>query len=207
MESSRPVRTSHQAGASVKRVTAETRAVGLFERAVLPHLDDARTVARCLLDDECDAQDALQDALVRAIRYYGSGVNDVRAWFFTIVRRCCYALRSRRKTDLANVPADILEIRDPAPGPEADAAESIVRDAVAAAIDALPARHREMVKLRELQDLSYDEISRIAGLPVGTVMSRLSRARRRLQRDLAYLVDADRSLAGRGADAESETVS
>lgn len=199
MESSIRFEAYHQVPMRVEKESAAGRAAvtDAFERAVLPHLDEARTVARCLLRDECDAQDAVQDAMMRALRYYDTSVTDARAWLLTIVRRCCFDWKSRWKLErpAAGAP-QILDVHDPSPGPEENAAAALLRDAIAAAIEALPAYQREIVLLREVHDLPYHEISRIAELPVGTVMSRLSRARRRLQRELESLVGVDEPVAG-----------
>ena len=154
-----------------------------FERVVLPYLDDAYTLARYLLRDEHDAQDVVQEASLRAFRYFdGYSGGDAKAWLLAIVRNCSLTWRYRHRADAhtvsfmdgVDVPAD--------DGNEADTAaiESSERARVQRAIDALPAEFREVIVLREVQDLSYKEISDVAGVPIGTVMSRLARARRRL---------------------------
>jgi RNA polymerase sigma-70 factor (ECF subfamily) len=154
-----------------------------FERVVLPFLDDAYTLARYLLRDEHDAQDVVQEAALRALRYFdGYSGGDARAWLLAIVRNCALNWRRRNRVDERTVPfvdAAELSISD---GQEADAAaiESSERNRVHRAIDALPVEFREVVVLREVQDLSYKEISDVLGVPIGTVMSRLARARRRL---------------------------
>ncbi len=177
---------------SLEAVTEREDAAGAFERAVLPYLDDAYAVARYLLRDEHDAQDAVQDAYLRALRYYDPAVVvDARAWLLTIVRRCCFDWRARwhGKTPMAGEPA-LLNFPDPSPGPEATATASALRDLVTSALESLPPDHREILILRELQQLSYREIAQVVGLPIGTVMSRLSRARRSLQRVLGDVVEA-----------------
>jgi RNA polymerase sigma-70 factor (ECF subfamily) len=154
-----------------------------FERVVLPYLDDAYTLARYLLRDEHDAQDVVQEASLRAFRYFdGYSGGDAKAWLLAIVRNCSLTWRYRHRADAQTVsfmdgvdaPADV--------GNEADTAaiESSERARVQRAIDALPAEFREVIVLREVQDLSYKEISDVSGVPIGTVMSRLARARRRL---------------------------
>ena len=163
-----------------------------LERALLPYIDDAYAVACCLLHDHTEAQDAVQDAFLRALRYYrAEAVVDGRAWLLTIVRRCCFVrtrkLRSRREGMVSG--PELLAVPDPAPGPDAVACAEDLHDEVKRALDALPAEHREILILREMRQLSYREISEAAGVPLGTVMSRLSRARRSLQRRLRPLFD------------------
>ena len=153
-----------------------------FERVVLPYLDDAYTLARYLLRDEHDAQDVVQEASLRALRYFeGFQGGDARAWLLTIVRNCSLTWRKRQKIDNArHVPdADDVPLMSSS---EADSAavESSERTRVRRAIDALPSEFREVIVLREVQDLSYREICDVVGVPIGTVMSRIARARKRL---------------------------
>src|SRR5689334_15948006 len=163
------------------------RDVERFERVVLPHLDDAYTLARYLLRDEHDAQDVVQEAALRALRYFGgySG-GDARAWLLAIVRNCTLTRKRRRAgepTDPFVDPADLSV----SASHETDAAagESSERSRVRRAIDALPQEFREVIVLREVEDMSYREISDVVGVPMGTVMSRLARARQRLAALLA----------------------
>jgi len=158
------------------------QAGGQFEDLVLPHLDDAYTLARYLLRDEHDAQDAVQDAALRAFRHFGGFRHgDPRSWFLAIVRNCCYDFSKSHRIDRSAVPFSDGddEIADP------HAADDLVlegseNDRVRAAVDALPAELKEVIVLRELSELSYREISDVVGVPMGTVMSRISRARARL---------------------------
>jgi RNA polymerase sigma-70 factor (ECF subfamily) len=158
-----------------------------FERVVLPHLDDAYTLARYLLRDEHDAQDVVQDAVLRALRYFdGYRDGDARAWLLTIVRNCCLTWQRRHRGDRLVVPFadDVAErIRDPH---EADtlAIERSERAMLERAVAALPTEFREVIVLREVEGLSYKEISEVVGVPMGTVMSRLARARKRLASEL-----------------------
>jgi RNA polymerase sigma-70 factor (ECF subfamily) len=156
-----------------------------FEALVLPHLDSAYNLARWLTRDSQDAQDVVQDACVRALKYLGSlERSDARAWFLTIVRNAFYDWVGR------NRPAEIVHDED-AVDAAVDAASSspeqaAVRNAelrvLSDAVAALPVQYREVLILRELEELSYKEIASIADIPVGTVMSRLARARALLQR-------------------------
>ena len=118
-----------------------------FERLVLPHLDDAYTLARYLLRDEHDAQDVVQEAVLRALRHFaGLRQEDARAWLLTIVRNCCYSLHKARRKDRSTVPITndaAEEVADP--GSTDDLAiEGSERERVQAAVDALPAELREV---------------------------------------------------------------
>lgn len=160
------------------------RDVEPFERLVLPHLDDAYTLARYLLRDEHDAQDVVQDAVLRALRYFdGFQGGDARAWLLAIVRNCCHTWLRRNRSSDATVPYADSETSAELQAPtEADALaiQSSERDTIRRAVATLPAEFREVIVLRELHDMSYKEISTITGVPIGTVMSRLARARSRL---------------------------
>jgi len=163
-----------------------------FERTIVPLLDDAYTLARHLVRDEHDAQDVVQEAYLRAWRHYaGFRGGDERAWLLTIVRNCSYTWRRR-----ARPARDAVEYDDEAhgdggagerashPAPDARVLEESDRGELQAALDQLPREFREAIVLREIEGLSYKEIGRVIGAPIGTVMSRLARARRRLQEAL-----------------------
>jgi len=149
-----------------------------FEETILRHLDAAYNLASWLLKSPTDAEDVVQDACTRAFRFFDSfRGGDARAWLLTIVRRTAYdTLRGRERPV-----AELDTVVDPEPGPEEIALHHIDAARIRAAIEALPVEYREVVVLRELEGLPYKDISDIAGVPLGTVMSRLSRARRRLQ--------------------------
>jgi RNA polymerase sigma-70 factor, ECF subfamily len=150
-----------------------------FEAIVLAHLDAAYTLARYLTRNDADAQDVVQDASLRALKYFagfrGTTAADGRAWFLTIVRNTAYTWRQRGRNDAAATEFNEELHSD---GPVDDRAAAIdVREA----LERLPPEFREVIVLRELEGLSYKEIGEVTGVPVGTVMSRLARARKRLQ--------------------------
>ena len=157
-----------------------------FEELVLPHLNAAYNLARWLARDANDAEDVVQDACVRALKYVGSlHGSDARAWFLTIVRHAFYDWLGR------NRPAEIIQddgtaldtaVDHRAIDPEQSASRNDQTLALVDAVAALPLQYREVLVLRELEDLSYKEIARVADIPIGTVMSRLARARALLQR-------------------------
>ncbi len=158
-----------------------------FEAVVLPHLDAAYTLARYLMRDAHDAEDVVQDAYLRALKYFdgfrGTGPGDSRAWLLAIVRNTAYTVRRGRRADERATEFDeALHSEAVADDhPEAAVVSQSEREELHRAIDQLPPEFREVIVLRELEELSYKEISDVAGVPVGTVMSRLFRARKRLQ--------------------------
>jgi RNA polymerase sigma-70 factor, ECF subfamily len=162
-------------------------AVARFEETALPHLDAAYSLARHLLRNEHDAEDVVQDAYLRALRHFGGyRGGDMRSWLLTIVRHTCYSWLRRHKMDILSTEFDEAVHGDSrtADDPEEEMLRGALRDALDQAIEGLPIEFREVVILREVQGLSYAEIAQVVGIPVGTVMSRLSRARQRLQRAL-----------------------
>lgn len=154
-----------------------------FAAVVLPHLDAAYTLARYLTRNDADAQDVVQDAALRALKYFGgfrgTTGSDGRAWFLAIVRNTAHTWRHRQHGDVP-VTQFNEELHSDHVAPTDPTAAVDLRQAV----DALPLEFREVIVLRELEGLSYKEISDVTGVPVGTVMSRLSRARKRLQEAL-----------------------
>ena len=157
-----------------------------FEELVLPHLDAAYNLARWLTRDANDAEDVVQDACVRALKYIGSLNGDsARAWFLTIVRHAFYDWCKRnRPAEIARDDGTAIDMAvDPAAvDPEQALLRTVESKALADAIASLPLGYREVLILRELEELSYKEIARIADIPIGTVMSRLARARGLLKR-------------------------
>ena len=161
-----------------------------FERVVVPLLDDAYTLARHLLRDEHDAQDVVQDAYLRAWRHYaGFRGGDARPWLLAIVRNCCYTWRRGARPGRETVEYVDEEHGEAAAvggqrAADADALEASDRAELRVALGGLQREYREAIVLREIEGLSYKEIAQVTGAPIGTVMSRLARARKRLQEAL-----------------------
>lgn len=157
-----------------------------FEEAALPHLNAAFNLARWLLRDDQGARDAVQEAYLRAFRFFdGFRGGDARPWLLGIVRNVCYSWLADRGNEPEQVEFDEerdgghrAAVGDGGPGnPEQLLLQKAEKGRVDAAIGKLPPIFREVLILRELEDLSYEEIARVAGIPAGTVMSRLARAR------------------------------
>jgi RNA polymerase sigma-70 factor (ECF subfamily) len=158
-----------------------------FQETVMPHLDAAYNLARWLTRNDQAAEDMVQESFVRAFKSFGGyRGGDARAWILAIVRNTCYTWLAKNK---AHAPA--VEFNDEIETADSEAIDPAVLaergadgEAVRAAIDGLPPEFREAVVLRELEGLSYREISAVLSVPIGTVMSRLSRARKWLERKL-----------------------
>jgi RNA polymerase sigma-70 factor (ECF subfamily) len=155
---------------------------------LVQHLDAAYNLARWLMPDKDNAEDMVQEAYARALHHIAgfSGVNG-RAWLLTIVRNCCYDCFRRNGIRHQNGSFDeeLHVVATTARDPETVLLEEESAERVKAALAELPPNYREVLVLREFEDLSYKEISGIVGVPLGTVMSRLSRARNQLQQNLA----------------------
>jgi RNA polymerase sigma-70 factor (ECF subfamily) len=163
---------------------------GRFEAVALPHLSAAYNLARWLCRNEADAADVVQEALMRALQYFDSyHGGDARAWLLQIVRNSAYTwIESNRPAGRVPLDGDELDAAMLAAQPmnpftvQASAGGEAASDAVALrrAIAQLPPEQREVLILREFEDLSYRQIAEVTGSPIGTVMSRLSRARDQL---------------------------
>jgi len=151
-----------------------------FEQIVMPHLDAAYNLARWLTGNHHDAEDIVQEACVRALRFAGGfrGGNS-RSWVLAIVRNMTYTwLKKNRPEAIVSMDnEDLAEIADP----RAPATDQIDAGFLRAALGELPVEFREAIVLRDIEGLSYKEIAEVANVPIGTVMSRLARARRQLQ--------------------------
>lgn len=167
-----------------------------FEREMLPYLGASYNLARWLLRSHQDAEDAVQEAYLRAFRKYDQYSGDGGAsWMLRIVRNCCLTQLGRRAnsanvvhldsvTNLAERVMAETALHDREPLPDANLIASSERAALRAALFKLPQEHREIIVLREFESLTYREIAEVVAIPVGTVMSRLSRARKQLRRIL-----------------------
>jgi RNA polymerase sigma-70 factor (ECF subfamily) len=165
-----------------------------FEQLVLPHLDAAYNLARWLTRNERDAQDAVQEAYLRAFRHFSDfRGGDARAWLLKIVRNTCYSwLRAnRRLKDATEFDENFFTPDICSPNPEEAVLQSASDTLVRKALEKLPPNLREVLILRELQGMSYREIGAITGMPAGTVMSSLSRARGRLRQVLTASINGD----------------
>jgi len=169
---------------------------GTFEQEVLPHLDAAYNLARWLTRNEQDAQDVVQEAYLRAFRFFPSFQGgDARAWLMKIVRNTCYTWlhANRRWKDAAEFDENLSPTDFGFPNPEQTAFQNESGSLVRRALGELSPSFREVLILRELEGMSYREIADITGVPQGTVMSSLSRARRSLRQVLISLLDRNKA--------------
>ena len=167
---------------------SERQRLDSFERAVLPHLNAAYNLARWLTRNEADAEDVVQEATLRAFRYFdGFSGENPKAWLLSILRNACFTwLAKNRPAEMAPLDdalSDSIALEDEggAQTPERTILAADDRGRLDRLIAALPEEFREVIVLREQEELSYREISEITAVPVGTVMSRLARARSRLR--------------------------
>lgn len=160
-----------------------------FERDILPHLDAAYTLARWLTRDPHHAEDVVQEALLRALRAFATCRDNPRAWLLAIVRNAAFTwLRRHRPEELQPMPDEPADISTP--NPEAGLMSAERRAEVQRALDRLPLPYREALLLREVEGMSYRDIAALAQIPIGTVMSRLARAREQLARVLNGAAEA-----------------
>ena len=177
--------TRPRARGTVERMPDDTARE--VERVVLPHLDAAYRLARWLTGDDAIAEDLTHEALLKAFRYFQSFRGDnPRAWLLSIVRNTCcdWLSRHRAAAPTAELEEDVYTEACERLNPETLAAARADAESVTRLLMQLPAEFREAIVLRELEGLSYQEIATATGVPIGTVMSRLARARRRLERVL-----------------------
>jgi RNA polymerase sigma factor (sigma-70 family) len=161
-----------------------------FEAATLPHLGAAYNLARWLLRDDQSARDVVQDAYLRGLRYFDSfRGGDARPWLLGIVRNCCYSWlkgqgRAGEQVEFDDEWDGGAAGQDPSTtveGPEQLLIRKQAKERIDQAIAGLPLAYREVIVLRELEGLSYEQIAEAVGIPLGTVMSRLARARAQLR--------------------------
>ena len=154
----------------------------------MPHLDAAYNLARWLTRNDADAEDVVQEAYLRAYRFFGGfHGEDGRAWLLGIVRNTSYTWMQQNRSSELNMGLDdeMYEAESYEPDPEALLLQKADAQMLRHAIEELPLEFREVLVLRELDEMSYKQIAVVADLPLGTVMSRLARARKRLQQILA----------------------
>jgi RNA polymerase sigma-70 factor, ECF subfamily len=159
-----------------------------FRAATLPHLDDLYTLARYLLRNHADADDAVQECYLRALRYFdGFRGEAIKPWLMTILRNVCHAEFARRSGGVSvSADADLEEDapvlwQEETPTAETEMLRQDDAETIRRLVAALPQQFREAIVLRDVNDLSYREIAEVIGVPIGTVMSRLGRARSMLR--------------------------
>jgi RNA polymerase sigma factor (sigma-70 family) len=168
--------------------------VATFEEAVLPHLNAAYNLAHWLTRNDTDAEDVVQEAYLRAFKFFGGFHGaDGRSWLLAIVRNTCYTWMQHNRSLELSVPLDDeqREIESTDLNPEALLLQRADTLMVRRALEELPVEFREVLVLRELEEMSYRDIASITDLPLGTVMSRLARGRKRLQLALTNHMHAE----------------
>ena len=158
-----------------------------FEAAALPHLDAAHNLARWLTRNDHDAEDLVQEAYLRAFRFFaGFQGDDARAWLLAVVRNVCYTWlkKQHNRGPTTAFDEELHSGQGESYNPERLALQHADRQLLREVLEELPVEYREVIVLRELEGCSYKEIAVIADIPLGTVMSRLTRARKRLEQHL-----------------------
>jgi RNA polymerase sigma-70 factor (ECF subfamily) len=166
-----------------------------FEQHIMPHMDAAYNLARWLTSNDSDAQDVVQESYLRAFKYFGgfSG-RDSRGWLLRIVRNAFYDWLKQNRGDKTGEPFDeeMHSVLDETQGPDGPLLlEKADHEVLHKAIASLPLEFREILVLRELEGFSYNEISQLANIPLGTVMSRLARGRERLRTQLIGFIQKE----------------
>jgi RNA polymerase sigma-70 factor (ECF subfamily) len=159
-----------------------------FEQTILPHLDAAYNLARWIMSNDQDAEDMVQEAYLRAYQYFsGFHGDNSRAWLLTIVRNTCYTwLKENRSLSvMVDLDEEMLDGDADTIDPESVLQRASSLQLIRQALEKLPVEFRELIVLREFEEMSYKEIASITGIPMGTVMSRLARARQQIKRCLA----------------------
>ncbi len=159
-----------------------------FEESMLPHMDAAYNLARWLTRNDVDAQDVVQEAYLRAFKFFaGFRGDNSRSWLLQIVRNTFYTWleKNRREDAVINSDEAVENLQSDAVAPDMRMVEEADSEAVRQAIESLPVEFREVLVMRELEGMAYKEIAYVADVPLGTVMSRLARARLQLRKCLA----------------------
>jgi RNA polymerase sigma-70 factor, ECF subfamily len=169
-----------------------------FEEAVLPHLDAAYNLARWLTRNEDDAQDVVQEAYLRALKSFGGfHASDGRPWILAIVRNTFYTwVKRNRLPEPADFNEALLLKETDTPDPEQVLVLNSEKRVLREALESLPLEFREVLVMRDLEELSYREIAAVARIPIGTVMSRLARARQKLQAVIRGQLKLNRNVIG-----------
>jgi RNA polymerase sigma-70 factor (ECF subfamily) len=166
-----------------------------FEQAVLPHLDAAYSLARWLTRNDQDAQDVTQESFMRAFRFFdGYQGGNMRAWLLTIVRNTCYTWLRQNQPPDSSVEFDEEIHSEESSGsadPEIQVLANADKETLRRALEELPEIFREVLVLREIEGMSYKEIADVASVSLGTVMSRLARARARLRETLGVALSKE----------------
>jgi RNA polymerase sigma factor (sigma-70 family) len=168
----------------MKTVTSPESRLRLFEEIILPHLNSAHNLARWMTRNDQDAQDVVQESYMRAFRFFDSyRGGDGKSWLLEVVRNTCFTFQRREMRKSTVVVFDEAAHTPSVKQPNAEEAlvEAGNRQILRRCIEGLPEPFREVLVMRELEEMSYREIAEVAGVPPGTVMSRLSRARKRLE--------------------------
>jgi RNA polymerase sigma-70 factor (ECF subfamily) len=191
----RTVLTLGKLGNKLRQTSVNKRKSEQFEAILLPCLDSAYNLARWLTRNEQDAQDVVQESYLRALRSFDTfhTGRDARPWLLQIVRNTCYTwLRQNRPAELVSGGDQMDTAVSAAPDAEAALIEKANAETLRRAVEEIPIEYREVLILRELEEWSYKEIAQIVGVPIGTVMSRLSRGRRELQKRLSQVQEAQK---------------
>lgn len=175
----------------IDRPMSSAKTTAEFEELFMPHLDAAYNLARMLLRNPEDAEDVVQESYLKALRAFsGYRGGASRPWFLTIVRNTSFTWLRDHRSRANQTEFDEAALVGGGPTPEAESLGRERHRAVSDCVEKLPPDFREAIVLREMEELSYQEIAEITGVPPGTVMSRLSRARARLADCLRHAVPA-----------------
>lgn len=177
-------------------MSQEQNKLSSFEESLLPHLNAAYNLARWIMGSDQDAEDMVQEAYLRAYKYFtGYQGGNSRSWLLTIVRNTCYTWLRQNRTQVLSVDLndEVYSSESDTLDPEIMFQHSLNHQLVRSALEKLTVEFRELIILRELEGMSYKEIAHITGIPIGTVMSRLARGRQRLKESLAQLIGEEGS--------------